>query len=258
MTGNERKTEPVGLVRQNGRIVATGTADACTSSPEKGGTECRVSKSLQRAPLLPAFGLLPLHHDQHDQQQHGARHAEPAEDQPDERQHHQQDEQRGQHGQQGEEGAAHRGIVRMRTLDRARQRRAHCAQVLEITSKSAFGAHDSGASSCPNSVKVSMGEMGHSASVAARLISGFQHLAHPLPREIGNGGSSMLNQEPETMTTPKSAPAAASAPLAHTPRHYLKRLAFRLAHNAALRRAELRARAFGVIAADRLNRGGSL
>jgi len=131
--------------------------------------------------------------------------------------------------------------------------------VLEITSKSAFGAHDSGASSCPNSVKVSMGEMGHSASVAARLISGFQHLAHPLPREIGNGGSSMLNQEPETMTTPKvGTSAAASAPQAHTPpRHYLKRLAFRLADRAALRRAELRARTYGVIAADRLSRGGA-
>lgn len=61
------------------------------------------------------------------------------------------------------------------------------------------------------------------------------------------------------MTTPKSAQAAASAALKTepSPRHYLKRLAFRLADRAALRRAELRARAFGVIAADRLNRGGA-
>ncbi|ACB34458.1 hypothetical protein Lcho_2192 [Leptothrix cholodnii SP-6] len=86
------------------------------------------------------------------------------------------------------------------------------------------------------------------------------------------------------MTTPKSAQAAAYAALISErsssaqadrrlsfepscvgrllkdeapPRHYLKRLAFRLADRAALRRAELRARAFGVIAADRLNRGGA-
>lgn len=60
------------------------------------------------------------------------------------------------------------------------------------------------------------------------------------------------------MTTPKvGTTAAAFAPQAHTPRHYLRRLAFHLADRAALRRAELRARAFGVIAADRLNRGGA-
>ncbi|MFM2069588.1 MAG: hypothetical protein RLZZ584_4497, partial [Pseudomonadota bacterium] len=51
----------------------------------------------------------------------------------------------------------------------------------------------------------------------------------------------------------------AFAPQAHpAPRHYLKRLAFRLARRAALRRAELRraelrARAFELVAADRLS-----
>jgi hypothetical protein len=52
----------------------------------------------------------------------------------------------------------------------------------------------------------------------------------------------MLTTEPETMTTPKvGTHAAAFAPQAHpAPRHYLKRLAFRLARRAALRRAELR------------------
>lgn len=60
------------------------------------------------------------------------------------------------------------------------------------------------------------------------------------------------------MTTPKvGTPAAAFAPQAHTPRHYLKRLALRLSDRAALRRAELRARAYGVIAADRLSCGGA-
>jgi hypothetical protein len=61
------------------------------------------------------------------------------------------------------------------------------------------------------------------------------------------------------MTTPKvgTSAAARSKSGQSSPRHYLKRLAFRLADNAALRRAELRARAYSVIAADRLNRGGA-
>jgi hypothetical protein len=68
----------------------------------------------------------------------------------------------------------------------------------------------------------------------------------------------MLIPEPETMTTRKAgSPAAAFAPTAHTPRHYLKRLAHQLAIRAALRRAELRARAFELVAADRLSRGGA-
>jgi hypothetical protein len=70
----------------------------------------------------------------------------------------------------------------------------------------------------------------------------------------------MLIPEPETMTTPNEAgrSAAAFAPQAHpTPRHYLKRLAHHLASRAALRRAELRARAFELVAADRLSRGGA-
>lgn len=60
------------------------------------------------------------------------------------------------------------------------------------------------------------------------------------------------------MTTRKTGPsAAACANPARTPRHYLRRLAFHLATRAALRRAELRARAFELVAADRLNRGGA-
>ncbi|MEY8874927.1 MAG: hypothetical protein AB9M60_00345 [Leptothrix sp. (in: b-proteobacteria)] len=60
------------------------------------------------------------------------------------------------------------------------------------------------------------------------------------------------------MTTRKAgSPAAACADLARTPRHYLRRLAFLLAGRAVLRRAELRARAFERIAADRLSRGGA-
>lgn len=73
-----------------------------------------------------------------------------------------------------------------RWLDHLEQRPAYSAKVLENTSRSAFGAHDSGALSRPNSVKVSMGGMGHTARLAARLISGFQHPAHPMPLE--NGG----------------------------------------------------------------------
>jgi hypothetical protein len=59
------------------------------------------------------------------------------------------------------------------------------------------------------------------------------------------------------MNAHKSGQPGTRAPAAHTPRHYLRRLAYRLAGRAALRRAELRARAFELIAADRLSRGGA-
>jgi hypothetical protein len=64
----------------------------------------------------------------------------------------------------------------------------------------------------------------------------------------------MLDTEPETMTTRKAgSPAAACAdPARYIPAHYLRRLAFHLAGRAVLRRAELRARAFELVAADRL------
>lgn len=147
----------------------------------------------------------------------------------------------------------------MTTLDHARAQRAHWPQVLENTSIAAFGAHDSGALSRPDSVKVSMGGMGQSASLAARLQSCFQHPAHPTPRENGPGGPSMLLQEPETMTTRKVGTFAAACALKarNTSPAFLRRLAHHLAGRAALRRAELRARAYGVIAADRLSRGGA-
>ncbi|MFM2058872.1 MAG: hypothetical protein RLY71_3257 [Pseudomonadota bacterium] len=67
----------------------------------------------------------------------------------------------------------------------------------------------------------------------------------------------MLIPEPETMNAHKPGQPGTRAPAAHTPRHYLNRLAHRLATRAALRRAELRARAFELVAADRLNRGGA-
>lgn len=103
-----------------------------------------------------------------------------------------------------------------------------------------------------------MDGMGLPARMAARLVSCFQHPVHPLLRENGKGGFQMLNQEHEAMTTRKAgSPAAACADPARTPRHYLRRLAFRLANRAALRRAELRARAFELIAADRRHGGAA-
>lgn len=143
-------------------------------------------------------------------------------------------------------------------LDTGRRLRGHCQPVLENTPHNADSRPVRAALSRPYSVKVSGGQMGHCASMAAQRCVSFQHLStHPAPLENGRCGSSMLTTEPETMKPTKSAPAAASAPLAHTPRHYLKRLAFRLASRAALRRAELRARAYACVAADRLSRGGA-
>lgn len=61
-----------------------------------------------------------------------------------------------------------------------------------------------------------------------------------------------------TSATKAGSPAAACADLArYIPPHYLRRLAFHLATRAALRRAELRARAFELVAADRVSRGGA-
>jgi hypothetical protein len=75
-----------------------------------------------------------------------------------------------------------------------------------------------------------------------------------LPLNTAMGGHPMLLQEPEIMTcaTPAGSHAAACADqVVRTPRHYLRRLAFHLAARAALRRAELRARTFALMAADR-------
>ena len=52
-------------------------------------------------------------------------------------------------------------------------------------------------------------------------------------------------------------PSPRPVPVGDYARAYMLRLARRLADRAALRRAELRARAFRVIAADRLKRGGA-
>ena len=58
------------------------------------------------------------------------------------------------------------------------------------------------------------------------------------------------------MTTPKAGPPGVAAPAGRsTPRHDLRRLARTLASKAA-RRAELRALAFEVVAADRLHGRG--
>lgn len=156
-----------------------------------------------------------------------------------------------------------RATLRSTVLDRAQARPAYWPQVLETTSNHAVSRPDSAALSRPNSVKVLGWQMGHCASMATRRDSRFQHLPlHPAPFETGRCGPSMLIPEPETMTTPQvGTSAAASAVLiserSPAPHHYLKRLAFRLADRAALRRAELRARAYGVIAADRLQRGAA-
>lgn len=133
------------------------------------------------------------------------------------------------------------------------------AQVLENTFiRSADSRPDSAALSRPYSVKVSGVQMGHCASVAARLISCFQHLhPHPLPRENGAGGLQTLDQEPETMTTLKAGtPGVAASAGRYLSPSFRRRLAYMLAGKAR-RSAELRARTLAVVLADHREGGAA-
>lgn len=105
--------------------------------------------------------------------------------------------------------------------------------VLQNTLRYADSRPDSAALSRPYSVWF-MGEMGLSVRMAARRISGFEHLAHPL--QLQNcGGGFCLDTEPETMTTKASGMHAASRPTEGAPAHYLRRVARRIVLKAAIR-----------------------
>lgn len=127
----------------------------------------------------------------------------------------------------------------------------------EHTFDSASGRHVSAALSCPDSVKVSGWQGRTTVRRAARRYPCVQPLpAHPLPLNTAACGLPKLIAEPETMTTPKAGTPGVAAPAGrYIPRHYLRRLARTLASKAA-RRAELRALAFEVVAADRLHGRG--
>ena len=119
------------------------------------------------------------------------------------------------------------------------------------TFSSAFGRHVSAALPCPNTVRL-WGWEGHCVSVAARLNSCVYPQPHPHRLDRVASGPQKLVQEQETMKTPTAGPpgiAAASA--RYVPAHYLRRLAYTLAGKAT-RREALRARAFELIAADRI------
>jgi hypothetical protein len=91
-----------------------------------------------------------------------------------------------------------------------------------------------------------MGGMGTSARRAAQRNLCFEHPAHPLPLQNGASGLHKLIPEHETMkTTSKAGSIGAYAPA------YLRRLARTLASKAT-RREALRAKAFELIAADRI------
>jgi hypothetical protein len=139
----------------------------------------------------------------------------------------------------------------MQALDTVKPQDSHSVPVLQNTMDTAVSRPDSAALSRPYSVKV-LGGMGLSVRQSARLYPCFEHPAHPALLQNCAGGFLKLIQEPETMTTPKvGTHAAAYAPA------FMRRLAHQLASRAALRRAELRARAYAAVAADRLNRGGA-
>lgn len=112
----------------------------------------------------------------------------------------------------------------------------HWWPVLENTLRYAASRPDSAALSRPNSARF-MGEMGLSARTAARRISGFQHLAHPLRLKTQPGGF-CLDTEPETMPiqTAGSPCAARVAPTSGVaPSHYLRRVARSIIIRGALR-----------------------
>lgn len=117
--------------------------------------------------------------------------------------------------------------------------------------RSAFGRHVSAALPCPNTVRL-WGWDGLSARTAARLISCVDPQPHPHALNTLEGGLQALDQEPKTMTTSKAGPAGVAASAGrYIPRHYLRRLAYTLAGKAT-RREALRARAFELVAADRI------
>ena len=125
----------------------------------------------------------------------------------------------------------------MNQLDRAKSHMQHSAPGAEHTFDSASGRHVSAALSCPNSVLVSGWQGRTTARRAAWRYPCVQPLpAHPLPLNTAACGLPKLIAEPKTMTTSKAGSIGARA-RAHTPRHYLRRLALALALKAAQRRA---------------------
>jgi len=104
--------------------------------------------------------------------------------------------------------------------------------VLQNTLRYAVSRPDSAALSRPYSVRF-MGEMGLSVRQAARRISGFEHLAHPLQLQNCVSGF-CLDTEPETMTIKTSGQRAAFSPTEGAPAHYLRRVARSIVLRAAL------------------------
>jgi hypothetical protein len=109
----------------------------------------------------------------------------------------------------------------------------HFSSVLQNTLRYAVGRPDSAALSRPYSVRF-LGEMGLSARTAARRISGFEHLAHPLQLQNCWGGF-CLDTEPKTMTLSNYGRGAVPASVDDAPSHYLRRVARRIVIRAALR-----------------------
>lgn len=144
-------------------------------------------------------------------------------------------------------------------LDGATRQRAHFVAGAEHTSDSAVSRPVSAALSRPYSVKVSGWQGRTTARRAAWRNPCVQPLpAHPLPLNTLAGGPQKLIPEPETMTPQRAGKPGPVAPERDTiPHAFRARLALRLASRAEVRRAELRALAFELVAADRLNRGGA-
>lgn len=119
------------------------------------------------------------------------------------------------------------------------------------TSDSAVSRPVSAALPCPNTVRL-WGWEGHCVSVAARRNPCGYTQPHPLRLSTVVCGSQKLIPEPEAMKTPNAGtPGTTAASARYVPAHYLRRLALSLASKAT-RREALRAKAFELIAADRI------
>lgn len=114
---------------------------------------------------------------------------------------------------------------------------AHWPQVLENTQSKRLTAPTARFSCAQIPSMVSGVQVGHCASVSARLASGFQRLhSHPSPIETARGGSQSLSNGAETMKTLNAGtPGAAAASSGYVPPHYLRRLARQIVLRSALR-----------------------